>query len=290
VNIQVWTDTDLHGAGSALLLKWLYKDADNFSIQDVSESTLTGRFKGALHTLGHYDRVYIADLDLTSEQVHLVDKENVVVIDTHRNHAANKHLYKKAKVIIDSDIYSSVSLIYDKFKSHLSDLTTDQINLIKCIESYDWYNAENKDSLKLNAIYYNLNSPKTENFINAFESGLREFTVHEKNAIKLYFKKFKDQLTNDTFKGEIKNYNVIATFANYAINELAHYLIKKHKADISVIVNTQTKTVSFRRSKLCDVDVSILAQKLCDGGGHASAAGGKLTNRFATLTKEFTPC
>tara|TARA_R100000805_G_scaffold15611_1_gene17560 strand:- start:435 stop:1307 length:873 start_codon:yes stop_codon:yes gene_type:complete len=290
VNIQVWTDTDLHGAGSALLLKWLYKGADTFSIQDVSESTLTGRFKGALHTLGHYDRVYIADLDLTSEQVHLVDKENVVVIDTHRNHAANKHLYKKAKVIIDSDTYSSVSLIYDKFKSHLSDLTTEQIDLIKCIESYDWYNAENKDSLKLNAIYYNLNSPKTENFINAFETGLREFTIQEKNAIKLYFKKFKDQLTNDTFKGTVKNYNVIATFANYAINELAHYLIKKYKADISIIVNTQAKTVSFRRSKLCDVDVSILAQKLCDGGGHASAAGGKLTNKFATLTKEFTPC
>ena len=183
-----------------------------------------------------------------------------------------------------------MSLIYDKFKSHLSDLTTEQIDLIKCIESYDWYNAENKDSLKLNAIYYNLNSPKTENFINAFETGLREFTIQEKNAIKLYFKKFKDQLTNDTFKGTVKNYNVIATFANYAINELAHYLIKKYKADISIIVNTQAKTVSFRRSKLCDVDVSILAQKLCDGGGHASAAGGKLTNKFATLTKEFTPC
>jgi len=290
VNIQVWTDIDLHGAGSALVLKWLYKDADTFSIQDVSESTLTGRFKGALHTLDHYDRVYIADLDLTTEQVHLVDRENVVVIDTHKNHATNKHLYKKAKVIIDSDTYSSVSLIYEKFKSHLSNLTTEQCELIKCIESYDWYNAENKDSLKLNAIYYNLNSPKTENFINAFEAGLREFTIQEKNAIKLYFKKFKDQLTNDTFKGTVKNYNVVATFANYAISELAHYLIKKHKADISIIVNTQAKTVSFRRSKLCDVDVSILARKLCDGGGHASAAGGKLTNRFATLTKEFVPC
>ena len=67
-------------------------------------------------------------------------------------------------------------------------------------------------------------------------------------------------------------------------------LINKHKADISVIVNTQSKTVSFRRSKSCDADVSILAQKLCNGGGHAAAAGGKLTEQFATLTKQFTPC
>ena len=290
MNIQVWTDTDLHGAGSALLLKWLYKDAKAFSIQDVTESTLTGRCKGALHTLDHYDRVYGADLDLTPEQVSLIDRENVVVIDSHKNHAKHKDLYKKAKVIIDPDVYSSTTLIYDKFKSHLSHLSKEQIELIECIQSYDWYNAKNKDSLKLNAIYYNLNSPKTENFINAFEKGLRDFTIQEKNAIKLYFKKFKEQLTGETFSGKIKEYSIVATFANYAINELAHYLINKHKADISVIVNTQSKTVSFRRSKSCDADVSILAQKLCNGGGHAAAAGGKLTEQFATLTKQFTPC
>ena len=290
MNIQVWTDTDLHGAGSALVLKWLYKDADTFSINDVSESTIAGRFKGALHTIDHYDRVYIVDLDLAPEQIKLVDRNNVVVIDSHTNHATHQHLYKKAKTIIDADEYSSIKIIYKKFKSHLSHLTPNQIELIECIESYDWYNPKSKDSLKLNAIYYNLNSPKTENFITTFESGLREFTIQEKNAVKLYFKKFKSQLTSDTFTGKIKNYNVIATFANYAINELAHYLIKKHKADISVIVNTQAKTVSFRRSKSCDADVSILAQKLCGGGGHAAAAGGKLTEQFANLTKQFTPC
>ncbi len=108
MNIQIWTDTDLHGAGSALLLKWLYKDADTFSINDVTESTLTGRFKGALHTLDHYDRVYIVDLDLTPEQIELVDRNNVVVIDSHKNHAARKHLYQKAKTIIDADEYSSI--------------------------------------------------------------------------------------------------------------------------------------------------------------------------------------
>lgn len=290
MNIQVWTDTDLHGAGATLLLKWLYKDAKAFNIQDVTESTLTGRFKGALHTLDHYDRVYIVDLDLTEDQIQLVDRSNVVVIDSHTDHAANKDLYKQAKVIIDSEVYSCATLIYEKFKSHLSHLTDQQLELLNCISGYDWYNADDKDSLKLNAIYYNLNTPKTENFINAFDTGFRDFTIHEKNAIKLYFKKFKEQLTNDTFKGKIKDYNIVATFANYAINELAHYLINKHNADISIIVNAQSKTVSFRRSKQCKADVSLLAQKLCNGGGHAAAAGGKLTNEFAILTKQFTPC
>ena len=295
MNIQVWTDTDLHGAGSALVLKWLYKDAKAFNINDVSEYTFTGKFKGALQSLDHYDRVFIVDLDLTPEQIKLVDRDNVVVIDTHKNHIKNKHLYSKAKAILegypDHGHLSTIDLIYDKFGDHLRHLTDEQLLLIEYIGTYDWYNIQYKESLKLNAIYYNLNSPKTEKFISAFSDGFREFTVHEKNAVKLYFKKFKDQIeSGQIFKGTIKDYNVVATFANYAVNELAHFLIKKYNADIGIVVNTQAQTVSFRRSKQSDADLSILAIKLCQGGGHSASAGGRLTEKFTNLTKTFTPC
>ena len=294
MNIQVWTDTDLHGAGSALVLKWLYKDAKSFNINDVTEYTFTGKFKGALQTLDHYDRVFIVDLDLTPEQIKLADRGNVVVIDTHKNHIKNKHLYSKAKTILEGDHghqLSTIDLIYDKFGDHLLQLTDNQLLLIEYIGTYDWYNTEYKESLKLNAIYYNLNSPKTENFISAFSEGFREFTVHEKNAVKLYFKKFKDQIEGgQVFKGTIKDYNIVATFANYAVNELAHFLIKKYNSDIGIVVNTQAQTVSFRRSKQSDVDLSILATKLCQGGGHSASAGGRLTEKFVNLTKTFTPC
>tara|TARA_R100000742_G_C4276412_1_gene97454 strand:- start:207 stop:1076 length:870 start_codon:yes stop_codon:yes gene_type:complete len=289
VNIQVWTDTDLHGAGGALLLKWLYKNSKTFNINDVTESTFTGRFKGSLNTLDHYDRIFIIDLDLDKEQIELVDRGNVVVIDTHKNHSTYKHLYKKAKVIIDEKYFSVVNLIKDKFKSHL-DLSNEQVKLVDLINGYDWYKSNN-DSLKLNAVYYNLNSPKTENFINSFYNGFSSYTIEQKNSIKLFFKKFKEQISsNNIFKGKIKEYNVVASFGNYAVGELAHFLLSKYNADISIIVNTKAKTVSFRRSKDCDANVSLLAKKLCDGGGHSASAGGKLTNQFASLTKQFTPC
>lgn len=289
MNIQVWTDTDLHGAGGALVLKWLYKNSKTFNINDVTESTFTGRFKGALSTLDHYDRIFIIDLDLNKEQIELVDKGNVVVIDSHKNHSSYKHLYKNAKVIIDESYFSVVNLIKDKFKSHL-DLNSNQIKLIDLINGYDWYKSNN-DSLKLNAVYYNLNSPKTENFISSFYNGFSSYTIEQKNSIKLFFKKFKEQInSNGIFKGNIKEYNVVASFGNYAVGELAHFLLSKYNADISIIVNTKAKTVSFRRSKDCDADVSLIAKKLCDGGGHPASAGGKLTNQFASLTKQFTPC
>jgi len=289
VNIQVWTDTDLHGAGGALLLKWLYKNSETFNINDVTESTFTGRFKGALDTLDHYDRIFIVDLDLNEDQIKLVDRDNVVVIDGHKNHSKYKNLYSKSKVIIDDSYFSVVNLIKDKFKSHLN-LTPAQLKLLDLIHGYDWYKSNN-ESLKLNAVYYNLNSPKTENFISNFYNGFDTYTIEQKNSIKLFFKKFKEQISsNNIFKGKIKDYNVIASFGDYAVGELAHFLLSKYNADISVIVNTKAKTVSFRKSKDCNVDVSLLAKKLCDGGGHSASAGGKLTNKFAALTKQFTPC
>ena len=289
MNIQVWTDTDLHGAGGALLLRWLYKNSETFNINDVTESTFTGRFRGALDTLDHYDRIFIVDLDLNEVQVKLVDRDNVVVIDGHKNHSKFKHLYSRSKVIIDESYFSVVNLIKDKFKSHLS-LTKEQLDLIDLINGYDWYKSNN-DSLKLNAVYYNLNTPKTENFISNFYNGFDSYTIEQKNSIKLFFRKFKEQISsNSIFKGKIKDYNIIASFGDYAVGELAHFLLSKYNADISVIVNTKAKTVSFRRSKDCDADVSLLAKKLCDGGGHPASAGGKLTDRFASLTKQFTPC
>ena len=289
MNIQVWTDTDLHGAGGALILRWLYKNSETFNIIDVTESTFTGRFKGVELTLDHYDRIFIVDLDLNEDQIKLVDRENVVVIDTHTNHFNNKHLYKNSKVILDNSFYSCVHLIREKFKDHLK-LTDEQEKLIEIISQYDWYKSNN-ESLKLNAIYYNLNAPKTENFISNFYNGLTNFTVQQKNSIKLFFKKFKEQISsNNIFKGKIKDYNVVATFGDYAVGELAHFLLSKYDADISIIVNTKTKTVSFRRKKDTNIDVSLLAKKLCDGGGHSGAAGGKLTDRFTTLTKQFTQC
>ena len=290
MNILVWTDNDLDGTGAALIIKWLYgSKAKTFLINEVSESTISGKFKGALGTLDHYDKIFILDLDLTPEVIEIVDKSNVVVIDHHTAHVKNKSLYKNAKTVIE-EFSSCTGLVCKKFEAALN-LSNKQQQLVNIISAYDAYNIHNIDSLKLNAIHRGLNNPKAEKFIDSFRSGFREYTVLEKNSIKLYFKKFKEQIQNaEVFKGKIKNYNVIATFGDYAINEVAHFLINKHNADIGIIVNTKAKTVSFRRHKECDVDVSILAKNLCNGGGYAAAGGGALTNQFANLTKTFLPC
>lgn len=289
MNILIFTDYDLDGAGSALFIKWLYgKKITDLVIVEATETSLITELKTREQTLDHFDKVFVLDLDLTEEAIKLVDRGNFVVVDHHLQHTKKTALYGKAKVIVQR-FDSCIGLLYEKFQS-VVELTEAQQELITYINDYDSYKLQHKDSLKLNAIYTTYNNPKTIKFIEAFEGGFRPYTVQEKNSIKLFISRFKEQLENQVFVGSIKDYTAVSIIADFAISEVAHYIISRHNADIGFVVNLNTKTVSFRRCKTCDVDVSILAKTLCGGSGSPAAAGGALTSQFANLTKNFKPC
>lgn len=289
MNILIFTDYDLDGAGSALFIKWLYKSKiTDLIIIEATESSIIPELKNREHTLDHFDKVFVLDLDLGEEAAALVDRDNFVIIDHHVPHNKVQSRYKKAKTVIE-EYGSCVGLMHKKFKGSL-DLTDAQVELINYIDDYDSYRLEHKDSLKLNAIYKTYNNPKTHKFIEAFEDGFRPYTIQEKNSIKLFVTRFKEQLDNQVFIGTIKDYTAVSIIADFAISEVANYIISKHNADIGFVVNLNTKTVSFRRSKTSEVDVSILARNLCSGNGSPAAAGGKITEQFAALTKNFMPC
>ena len=285
MRILIFTDYDLDGAGSALFIKWLYRDKiTELVIVETTESTISNDFKVRESMVNMFDKVFVLDLDLNEGQTNIVDKGNVVVIDHHTQHVYNKHLYKNAKVVIE-EFNSCVGLIRDKFGS-AANRTDHQEKLIDYIDGYSYTNKPT-ESLQLNAVYKTYNNPKTIKFIKAFEGGFRPYSILEKNSIKLHMTKWVEQLSNQVFTGVIKSYKTVSIFANFAVGEVAHYIISKHGADIGVVINLDNKTVSFRRSKTSDVDVSVLSKAFCDGGGSPAAAGGNLTDRFANLTKDF---
>ena len=287
MNILIFTDNDLDGAGSALFIKWLYgSNVSSLKVIDSTEFTLISEFNSI--NLNDYDKIFILDLDLNRDQISQVDNEKVVVFDHHKQHEENKYIYKRAKAVVEQTT-SCISLLRSKFDSKIS-LSDEQEQLIEYIDDYDSYKLHHKDSLKLNAIHKTFNKPKAEKFIEAFKDGFRPYNVQEKNGIKLFIKKFREQLEGQVFSGKIKNYDTVSIISNYAPSEVANYIISKHNADIGIVVNLDTNTVSFRRGKECDVDVSIIAKTLCEGGGSAAIAGGKLTEQFANLTKNFLPC
>jgi nanoRNase/pAp phosphatase (c-di-AMP/oligoRNAs hydrolase) len=288
MKVLVLTDNDLDGAGSALAIKLIYKNKANIEIREVYEPAITlTTLSDYLPHLDTYDKIYITDIYIADNIFSLIDRENVVIIDHHSDHVEVKERYKNAKIIIE--LYSSCTqLIADKFKS--VNFSEEQKLLFRIVNDYDSYELAYADTLKLSAIYYTYNRPKVDKFISSFEDGIRNFNNLELNAVKLYFNKFKDQINTTFFTGTLKNYKVVGCMATVAINEVAHYALKKYNADIAFVVNAEFGYVSFRRSKQCDAKLNILASKLCEGGGHEYAAGGKLTPQFLELTKSFSPC
>lgn len=293
MNIKVFTDNDLDGACSALLLKKLYSSA-NIDITEIVDRTFVGEAKAWFaNNTKKYDKIYFTDLFIPDEIVELIDREDVVIIDHHQTQVEKKDRFKKAKVIIES--YSSCALlIYDKFKKVLDSKTSsDVVKLVQIVDDYDNYTLKLPETLKLNAVFHFYNKPKVDKFIASFEDGIREFNVQELNSIKLYFNKLKDEINKtELYTGTIKGYTVIACFADFAINEVIHHVLKKTNADIGIVVIPSSKSVSFRKNKeTCDIKLNKLAEILCgEGGGHEYAAGGKMSDKFLEFTKTLKPC
>ena len=288
MNVLIFTNTSLDGAASTLFMKWLYsKKIKEFIVVEATETTIVNDIKSRELTVDHYDRVFVLGLCLSESQIKEVDKYKLVVFDHHLSHASVLNNYHDSTAVVKKDT-SCISLIHNKFKSAIN-LTEAQERLIMYVNDYESFNLKHSDSFKLSAIFFTYNRPKVVKFIESFEQGWREYNIQEKNAIKIYIKKFKEQLENKPNFGTIKNYKTVAIFANALVSNIAHYIISKYSSEIGIVVNLDTNSVSFRRCTHCDVDVSILSKTFCNGSGSICAAGGDLTPQFAELLKDFSP-
>lgn len=93
----------------------------------------------------------------------------------------------------------------------------------------------------------------------------------------------------DVFEGRIpfqqQSLRVFSTFAQGSYEEVTQHLLHTYGADIALIVNLSTKTVFFRKSKECTIPLQKLAERLCDGGGGDTFAGGDVTDKFMEFCK-----
>lgn len=284
--IFIWSDSDLDGAGCILALKWLYEQHGIIVEYDSvwNGQDLSFKFKEWLDNNMHrYDKVFICDLSLEEDVIGVVDRDKVVVIDHHKTHLDNKDKYKNAKVIIYEHT-STTDIIRSKFK--LDDkIDEEQKQLLIRIDDYDQYKLEFPESIRLNAI---LKKFKTKKFVEAFDAGLREFTLQEKSIIKLFSSELRNQIDGTQyFEGKIKDYKVIACYVEKYSSETCNIVLKRFDADICFAINLKYCSVSIRKNRRCPLKLNVFAETFCDGGGHEFAAAGKLTDKFATLLKDF---
>lgn len=292
---HVFTDVDLDGAGSYLILSKLLGVSLPYTVCRVND--FPEKFLGWLrkNTLADYERIYILDLDVSQhpEIQQVVDRTNVTIVDHHKTHIDNRDNYNKAETIITRES-STCKLVYKHFKGSTK-LTDEEKLLVLMVDDYDSYKFDVKNSYELNIVFWTYQGNRIERFIDDFGDGFISFTDQQENIIDFYLrklKKIKSELAVHIAEIPIrgKKYKMVAAFADSHINDIATHIILNYKSDIGFVVNFKTNKVSLRRSPECNIDLSDLAQKLFDeGGGHEESAGGILCDKFLTFTKLFKP-
>lgn len=286
----IWSDFDLDGTGSILMMKWIYPNVD-IKFKNTKVNAFREEFSAWLKTdkIDNYDRVFFLDLDV-SKNADLFDNEKCIVIDHHLTHVENKAVYKKSKAIVE-ECTSCCLLIYKKYKDTVK-FTDAQKTLIVLIDDYDCYKHQAKESLMLNYLFTDLQrgeyATKVDRFIGEFYNGFDGFTPMQLNIIKFYQNKIQKAIeTCNYFEGEFdiqkKTRSVKAAVTETAINDICEFILDQGY-DLAIAFNPKTSTVSFR-TKQHDLDVSKIAEKLCGGGGHKYAAGGKASETFLEFTK-----
>jgi len=290
--IHVFTDADLDGAGSYLALKLAYKNADiSYSVtteKNFRENILNWQLKDSFK---NYDTVFICDLNIKND-IALIDRDNVVVFDHHAEHVNHLNEYVKAKAII-KEYPSCTLLMYHSLK--LKEKITDHQKLLfNFISDYDSYVLKYPQSRELNQIFWNYTGDRLQKFLIEFKDGFFGFNRYHKNALKIVERNIENYFKTQTlYKGNLKisgkDYNVMGGFFSFSPNEIAERALHENNADVILLINLKSKTVCYRKSKTCDLDVGKLAEKLADGGGHEAAAGSLLNDTIINITKLLQP-
>lgn len=291
--IAVWSDVDLDGAMCQLLFTWMHGES---SIERFTCNV--ARLRGELlkwlnnHKFSDYQQVIFADLD-TSTIADLIDLDNVTIYDHHESHEKQAAAYAKAKAHVYK-CKSAAEVIYRENKETFafSIASPERMKLMLMVSDYDSYTLQLKDSKNLSIVFWTYTGNRVDQFCKEFYEGFKGFNQLQQNAIVFYNKKLQEVIDNlQLYQGTIKEYKLMSCFCDTAHNDVAHYVLEKYKAGVVLLVNPKTQTVSFRKSKDCKINLATLAEIICGegAGGHESAAGGKITDKFLIFTKNLKP-
>ena len=298
-NIYVFTDVDLDGATSLLVLHWALKAAPgDIKFTPVTVSNFRKEYLKWLESdsVDNYDNVVFLDLDI-SGHIDLVDHKKALVIDHHSTHVRALSGYKQADAKHVVETTSCAKLMYVTYKDSLN-LTDKQKYLIALTNDYDSYQLKLNETYDLNCAFTNtqrtLEKTRTHKFIERFYDGFDSLNQFEKTIVKEYKTGRDLTIKNlEVYSGKVniskQELIVTGTTALKYVNDICDHLLKTYNSDIVFFVNANNSHVSFRKKKECTVDMSKLAAKLCEGGGHEYAAGGKITEQFMEFVKQLTP-
>jgi oligoribonuclease NrnB/cAMP/cGMP phosphodiesterase (DHH superfamily) len=284
----VITHTDLDGAASYCVVCWAH--GARLPVKPLTTADFASFWKNSiLKNIDKFKNIYICDICPEDSEL-LYDFPNVTIIDHHATTIERKHKFTRATVVAQ-EAPSTCYLAYKHFKLKLND---NKKLLLSLANDYDSYEHKSPKSKLLNYLFWSYQGDRVSKFYEEFQNGFTGFNSFQKNIIKFYLKRLAETLRSlKTYKGEVeqnnRKYSICSTFAEFAINDVADHVLSVDNSDIAIVVNVKSGKVSFRKRKGCGCDLNILAKKLADGGGHADASGGILSDTFINFSKALLP-
>ena len=277
--IFIWANSDLDGAASTILLGNIFTQFDYQSVFfGKFEETYTAWAK---NNLEDYDKVFIVGMVIDQTLLNKIDDPRIVVISDR-----GELLKAFDSTIITDECTSCCKLIYSKFKEKIN-FTVELKKLVLYVDDYNKYELKYEESKYLNGIYRKMGYKKFSTFVDRFWNGFDGFTDSEVALAGVFFDEiYTESQTLDIYKGEFKGWSVISTFSKFSVNEIAKELIDNYEADVIIIVNPDSKFVSFRKPNGSKADIKYMAENLCSGGGGEWASGGHMTQKFLDFTQK----
>ncbi len=276
-----WVNSDLDGIGSTVLLGNLFK---NFEYRHC----FFGKFEEqylpwAKENAEDYEKIFVVGMVLDQNLIKKIDDHRVVFVSDRP-----EDFKVWDSTMIQEECSSCTKMLYKKFKEKVK-FTKDLKKFFLYVDDYNSYDLKHDETKYLNALYRKSGGNRFVNFVNRFWNGFDGFTTTEVKLAKVFFGELiKEQEEIEMFEGEWEGFKVISAISKFSVNELADAIMGNYKTDVVIIMNPDTQFVSFRKSKDSKVDISKMADKLCDGGGSEYAAGGKLTKEFLKFSETLT--
>lgn len=277
MKVFLWVNSDLDGVGSTILLGNIFK---SFEYKPVFFGKFeTEYFEWYDENFHNYDKIFVVGMPLSQQLINKLDDKKVVFISDQPD-----VVKVQDSTLIQDNTTSCSKLIYKKFSKSLQFPAPIQ-KLVVVIDDYNSYSLKLKESKILNALFRRSGSRRFYNFVNTFWDGFRQFSESELKIFDIFEKELTTELENlDIYRGQYKQHSVLATFSNFSAAEVAAVIISTYSPDIVVVVNLDTKFVSFRKRKDSSADIVYMAQNLCNGGGQEFSSGGQLTSKFLEFT------
>jgi len=275
--IFIWANSDLDGACSTILLGQVFPQ---FEYQCAFFGSFETLYDKWVDNIDNYDKVFIIGMVIDQRLMNKLDDPRIVIISDR-----GENLTADDSTLFIENRPSCSLLIYQKFKK-VKDFSVEHKKLALYANDYNDYRLKYEESKYLNALYRRMGYKKFYNFVERFWNGYDGFTDTELSLVQEFFDELNDECESlDLYSGEYEGFSVLSTFTKFSVNEIAKKLLDNHPADVIIVVNPDTKFVSFRKSPSCRLNVGTMAEKLCDGGGGEWASGGNITKKFLEFSE-----